>query len=115
MPSRSTFGYPGVTGRSLPDDGKMSKTRIDGRPYLCVAYDVERRTVQPLRLGAGLVVAPLIIYSASQLPPKKRRCAELRSRRALRLDTGPFGSGGKPIRRCKLNRPLDFSDRNSLQ
>jgi hypothetical protein len=72
MPNRSTFGYPGVTGRSLPDDGKMSKTRIDGRPYLCVAYDVERRTVQPLRLGAGLVVAPLIIYSASQLPPEKK-------------------------------------------
>lgn len=35
------YGYPGVTG-----------TQIDGYPYLCVSYDVERRMVQPLRRGA---------------------------------------------------------------
>lgn len=66
------LGYPGVTGQSLPDKGTINKTRIDGRPYLCVAYDVERRTVQPLRLGAGLIAAPLVLYAASQLPPERK-------------------------------------------
>jgi hypothetical protein len=64
------YGYPGVTGRSLPDTGTVNKTVIDGKPYLCVSYEVEKATVQPLRLGAGFVVGPLVIYAASKLDPK---------------------------------------------
>ena len=62
------YGYPGVTGRTLPDAGTVSKTRIDGKPYLCVAYDVERRTVQPLRAAAALVGGPLVMYASTKLP-----------------------------------------------
>ena len=56
------YGYPGVTG-----------TQIDGHPYLCVSYDVERRMVQPLRLGAALVAAPLIVYAGRTLVKDKHR------------------------------------------
>ena len=62
------YGYPGVTGRMLPDAGTVTKTRIDGKPYLCVAYDVERRTVQPLRAAAALVGGPLVMYASTKLP-----------------------------------------------
>ena len=66
------YGYPGVTGQRLPAAGPVGKTRIDGEPYLCVSYDVERRRVQPLRLVAGLLAAPLVAYTASQLPRERR-------------------------------------------
>ena len=66
------YGYPGVTGQRLAPTGPVNKTRIDGEPYLCVSYAVERRTVQPLRLAAGLLAAPLIAYAASQLPRERR-------------------------------------------
>ena len=72
------IGYPGVTGRRLSDSGPVNKTRIDGKPYLCVSYEVEQQQVQPLRLAAGLVAAPLVAYAATQLP---------RERRALRAAT----------------------------
>ena len=63
------FGYPGVRGEFLPDDGTVSKTmRDEERPYLCVAYDTEKQTVQPLRLAAGLVGGPLVMYASRQLP-----------------------------------------------
>ena len=57
------YGYPGVTGRLLSDSGTVNKTTIDGKPYLCVSYEVEQRTVQPIRLAAGLGAAPVIIYA----------------------------------------------------
>lgn len=69
---RSTFGYPGVRGASLPDAGTVSKTsRVEDRPYLCVAYDTEQQMVQPLRLAAGLVGGPLVMYASRQLPEDK--------------------------------------------
>jgi len=62
------YGYPGVVGQRLPDAGTVTKTRIDDKPYLCVAYEVERRTVQPLRAAAALVGGPLVMYAATKLP-----------------------------------------------
>jgi ABC-type uncharacterized transport system permease subunit len=67
------MGYPGVTGRTLPDAGAVSKTRIADTPYLCVSYDVERRTVQPLRLGAAVIAAPLVIYAGRVLVKDQHR------------------------------------------
>jgi hypothetical protein len=64
------YGYPGVTGQRLPDTGAVNKTRIDGKPYLCVSYEVEKRQVQPLRLAAFLVAAPLIVYAGHRLRKK---------------------------------------------
>jgi hypothetical protein len=67
--ARTPFGYPGVRGESLPDAGTVSKTsRVEDRPYLCVSYDTEQQTVQPLRLAAGLVGGPLVMYASRQLP-----------------------------------------------
>jgi len=63
------YGYPGVRGESLPDEGTVSKTvRTENRPYLCVSYDTEKQTVQPLRLAAGIVGGPLVMYASRQLP-----------------------------------------------
>jgi hypothetical protein len=36
-----------------------------------VAHDVERTMVQPLRLAAGLLGGPLVVYAASQLPAER--------------------------------------------
>lgn len=77
------LGYPGVTGTKLPDTGTVNKTVIGGKPYLCVSYEVEKVTVQPLRLGAGLVVGPLVVYAASKLGAEHR---------ALRLATMAAGA-----------------------
>jgi len=66
------FGDPGVRGEFLPSAGTVSKTmREEERPYLCVAYDTEKQTVQPLRLAAGLVGGPLVMYASRQLPEGK--------------------------------------------
>lgn len=63
------YGYPGVRGEDLPDEGTVSKTvRTENRPYLCVSYDTEQQTVQPLRLAAGLVGGPLVMYASRHLP-----------------------------------------------
>ena len=63
------YGYPGVQGQMLPDTGTVTRTALpEQRPYLCVAYDTEKATVQPLRLAAGLVGGPLIMYAATRLP-----------------------------------------------
>lgn len=61
------LGYPGVTGARLPDTGTVNKTTVGGKPYLCVSYETEQVTVQPLRLMAGLFAGPLVFYAASQL------------------------------------------------
>lgn len=71
-PVLNAYGYPGVTGRRLPDTGAVNKTVIDGKPYLCVSYETEQQTVQPLRLAAGLVAGPLVVYAASKLGPEHR-------------------------------------------
>lgn len=66
---RAYYGYPGVQGASLPAAGTVTKMSVpENRPYLCVAYDTERATVQPLRLAAGLIGGPLVVYAASRLP-----------------------------------------------
>ena len=62
-----SYGYPGITSRTLPSDATVERTTIDGKPYLCVAFDVERERVQPLRLAAGLVGGPLVLAGASAL------------------------------------------------
>jgi hypothetical protein len=63
------YGYPGVQGQTLPDAGTVTRTALpEQRPYLCVAYDVEQATVQPLRLAAGLLGGPLVMYAATRLP-----------------------------------------------
>ena len=62
------YGYPGVTGQTLPDAGTVTGTTMtETRPYLCVSYDTEQQTVQPLRLAAGLVAGPMVVYAASKL------------------------------------------------
>jgi hypothetical protein len=69
---RTRFGYPGVLGTTLPDGGTVTKTtRTENRPYLCVSYDTEQQTVQPLRLAAGLVGGPLVMYASRQLPEER--------------------------------------------
>jgi hypothetical protein len=63
------YGYPGVQGQVLPDAGTVTRTALpEQRPYLCVAYDTEQATVQPLRLAAGLLGGPLVMYAATRLP-----------------------------------------------
>jgi hypothetical protein len=67
-----TLGYPGVKGVVLPSEGTVSKVSLaENRPYLCVAYDTEQQTVQPLRLAAGLVGGPLVVYASQQLPENR--------------------------------------------
>mgnify|MGYP003384763384 CR=1 FL=1 len=64
-----TLGYPGVTGVDLPDGGTVTHTSMqENRPYLCVAYDTEQATVQPLRLAAGLLGGPIVMYASRKLP-----------------------------------------------
>ena len=46
-------------------------SRPEDRQYLCVAYDIEQTSIQPLRLAAvptGLVVA----YASQQIPEDQR-------------------------------------------
>lgn len=77
------YGYPGIRGVFLPSSGAVSRTNLDGNPYLCVRYDVEQDKIQPLRLAAALVGGPLVVYAASQLPA---------SRPALRWAAGLTGA-----------------------
>lgn len=77
--------YPGVRTERLPASTAVAATqRTEERPYLCVSHDVEQTVVQPLRLAAGLVAGPLIVYAASQLPGE---------RPVLRAATGAAGVG----------------------
>jgi hypothetical protein len=79
------YGYPGVKGVALPDAGTVSKVSLtEDRPYLCVSYDTEHQTVQPLRLAAGLVGGPLVMYASRQLPE---------DRPVLRAATFAVGAG----------------------
>ena len=82
------LGYPGVTGQRLPDAGAVNRTTIDGVPYLCVAYEVERRTVQPLRLAAALVAAPVIVHAGRVLARDPRHRALGQATQAVALGVG---------------------------
>lgn len=86
------YGYPGVVGQRLPDAGAVSRTRIDGEPYLCVSYDVERRRVQPLRLAAALVAAPLIFHAGRTLARSPRHRALGAATQAAAIGVGVWSA-----------------------
>lgn len=70
MPTGSR--YPGVrTERIASSTAVSQRIRTEERPYLCVAHEVEQTVVQPLRLAAGLLGGPLIVYAASQLSTER--------------------------------------------
>lgn len=63
------LGYPGIrTAMKASNEPTAHDVRVEERPYLCVSYDTEKQTVQPLRLVGGLVCGPLVMYSSRQLP-----------------------------------------------
>ena len=67
-----TYGYPGIrTAVKASSQPTAHDVRTEERPYLCVAYDTEQQTVQPLRLAGGLVGGPLVMYVSSQLPEER--------------------------------------------
>jgi len=86
------YGYPGVVGQRLPDAGAVNRTTIDGAPYLCVSYDVERRRVQPLRLAAALVAAPLIFHAGRTLARTPRHRALGVATQAAALGVGVWSA-----------------------
>jgi hypothetical protein len=63
--------YPGVTTTAKDSTYKVEHmSKPEDRQYLCVAYDIEQTSIQPLRLAAvpaGLMVA----YSSRMLPEDK--------------------------------------------
>lgn len=63
--------YPGVTTTAKNSPNKVEHmSQPEDRQYLCVAYDIEETSIQPLRLAAvpaGLMVA----YASQQLPQDK--------------------------------------------
>lgn len=65
---RSDFGYPGIrTAMKASTEPTAHDVVTEERPYLCVSYDTEKQTVQPLRLVGGLVAGPLVMYASTQL------------------------------------------------
>lgn len=57
-----------ATTASLPDQGAVAHMRRDEeRPYLCVAQDVERASIQPLRVATSLVGVPILGLAAWRL------------------------------------------------
>ena len=63
--------YPGVTTTAKDSSNRVEHmSQPEDRQYLCVAYDIEQTSIQPLRLAAvptGLIVA----YASRQLPDDK--------------------------------------------
>lgn len=81
---RSSYGYPGIRTAFKPSTGATEHDTVtEDRPYLCVAYDVEQASIQPMRAAAALVGGPLVMYASSQLP---------RDREALRTATFLMGA-----------------------
>jgi hypothetical protein len=79
-----TYGYPGIRTAVKQSSGATSHdVRPEERPYLCVAYDVEQASIQPMRAAAALVGGPLVMYAASQLSE---------DREALRVGTFLMGA-----------------------
>ena len=67
------LGYPGIRTAVKQSDGATAHdVRPEDRPYLCVAYDVEQSSIQPMRAAAALVGGPLVMYAASQLPEERQ-------------------------------------------
>ena len=78
------LGYPGIrTAVKQSSEATAHDVRSEERPYLCVAYDVEQSSIQPMRAAAALVGGPMVMYAASQLPEEKQ---------ALRLATFVMGA-----------------------
>jgi hypothetical protein len=78
------LGYPGIrTAVKQSSEATAHDVRPEERPYLCVAYDVEQSSIQPMRAAAALVGGPMVMYAASQLPEEKQ---------ALRLATFVMGA-----------------------
>jgi hypothetical protein len=78
------LGYPGIRTAVKPSsEATAHDVRPEERPYLCVAYDVEQSSIQPMRAAAALVGGPLVMYAASQLP---------KEREALRVSTFLMGA-----------------------
>lgn len=78
------LGYPGIRTATKPSsEATAHDVRPEERPYLCVAYDVEQSSIQPMRAAAALIGGPLVMYAASQLPEE---------RQALRLSTFLMGA-----------------------
>jgi hypothetical protein len=66
------LGYPGIRTAVKPSfEATAHDVRAEERPYLCVAYDVEQSSIQPMRLAAALVGGPLVMYASSQLPEER--------------------------------------------
>lgn len=81
---RSSFGYPGIRTAFKPSTSATAHDVIEEqRPYLCVAYDIELSSIQPMRAAAALVGGPLVMYASSQLPQE---------REALRVGTFLMGA-----------------------
>jgi hypothetical protein len=79
-----SLGYPGIrTAVKQSSEATAHDVRPEERPYLCVAYDVEQTSIQPMRAAAALVGGPLVMYAASQLPE---------DREALRVGTFLMGA-----------------------
>ena len=67
------LGYPGIRSAvKQSNEATSHDVRPEDRPYLCVAYDVEQASIQPMRLAAALVGGPLVVYAASQLPQERQ-------------------------------------------
>lgn len=70
---RSSLGYPGIrTAVKASSEATAHDVRAEDRPYLCVAYDVEQASIQPMRAAAALVGGPLVMYASSQLPADRQ-------------------------------------------
>jgi len=70
---RTSLGYPGIrTAVKQSSEPTSHDVRPEDRPYLCVAYDVEQASIQPMRAAAALVGGPLVVYAASQLPQERQ-------------------------------------------
>jgi hypothetical protein len=68
----TTLGYPGIRSASKASTEPTAHDVVsEERPYLCVAYDVEQASIQPMRLAAAVAGGPLVMYAASQLPRQR--------------------------------------------
>lgn len=57
-----------ATTATMPDQGAVGHMRrAEDRAYLCVAQDVERASIQPLRVATSLVGVPILGMAAWRL------------------------------------------------
>ena len=68
MKKRRGSMYPGVTSTVKDSPNKVEHmSRPEDRQYLCVAYDIEQTSIQPLRLAA-VPAGMMVVYASRQLP-----------------------------------------------